>query len=68
MVMKACIKGNVPIVGIWIAPSLEVSAAVGYTHFGYTHFDAIFNGTDLQTIWIELTYEAVSGNNVPTII
>jgi hypothetical protein len=63
MVMKACIKGNVPIVGIWIAPSLEVSAAVGYPHF-----DAIFNGTDHQTIWIELTYEAVFGNNVPTII
>jgi hypothetical protein len=41
---------NVPIDGIWITPSLEVSAC------GFKAFDAVFPGTDQKTAWLELIY------------
>ncbi len=54
-------KQNVPIDGIWLTPSLEISAC------GFKEFDAVFPGTDHRTIWLELSFITAFGHNMPPI-
>jgi hypothetical protein len=50
---------NTPIDGIWASPSINITGG------GYFHYNEVFNNTDHRCLWIDISYIAAFGHNMP---
>jgi hypothetical protein len=54
-------KNKSAIDGIWASPGIEIKAG------GYLEFDELIQNTDHRCLWIDLTFTAAFGHNIPAV-